>query len=450
MPPESEIDPRLKNIDDEVSGIVFQEFQKNIDLVAIHLRDARNLLYGARRLEGDRVLSRAAVLLAAAALESNLVYLSGIVVEIARKKPGVLIPPQVRYLQGIDKTIDDNGRIVEKPARQSLSERLQVVPSLLARAIGRRYTLPRSSAGFRKLVRMIERRDALVHPRWDKYALHLGPWEAAEAIDAVELYLDSIASALHPYLIGYFSVLYTIPGSDHHEVAVGHRTFGKKGPGNKLSTMEDVGIVEVLTNEWMEAGLAVELAFGHGCEGDSEGSMLTRAALVLLYAMLDAQLSVVAQWRMRERPDAFDEAEILFLNEFAVGIAHDGEIWIGEDHQSFKKRIKAVPAILSRRVDLREESIDLGGECGRDLLEGHLLRNSVMHLSYGTPLPRVTKQELSRYSKAVFAYFEELSKKLPTSFQYMEMLLNEMKSLREKIAGLREPSAKRSKSVDRV
>jgi hypothetical protein len=439
MPPAFEIDPRLKNIDNEITEIVFQEFEKNIDLVGIHLRDARNLLYGARQLEGDRVLSRAAVLLAAAALESNLGYLSGIAVEIAKKRPGTLIPPQVRYLQGIEKTIDDNGRVIEKPARQSLSERLQVVSSLLARAIGRRYTLPRGSAGLRKLARTISRRDALVHPRWDKYAMHLGWWEAAEAIDGVELYLDSIANALHPYLIGYFSVLYTIPGSDHHEVGVGHRTFGKRGPRNDLRSMEDVGIREVLTSEWIDAGLAVELAFGHECEGDSEGSMLTRAAIILLYAMLDAQLSVVAQWRMRERPDAFEEAEILFLNESAVGVGHDGEIWIGEDHQSFKKRIKAVPAILSRRVDGREESIDLGGEWGRDLLDGHLLRNSVMHSSFGSPMPRVTKQELERYTKAVFAYFEELSKKLPTTFEYMEVLLNQMKSLREKVAGLRKP-----------
>jgi len=199
MPPRIEIDPRLKNIDNELTEIVFEEFQKNVDLVAIHLRDARNLLYGVGQLEGDKVLSRAAILLAAAALESNLIYLSGIAIEIAKNRAGVLIPPQVRYLQGIDKTIDDNGRIVEKPARQSLGERLQIVPSLLARAIGRQYTLPRSSAGFRKLARTIQRRDAIVHPRWDKYAAHLGWWEAAEAIDGVELYLDSVAKALHPY-----------------------------------------------------------------------------------------------------------------------------------------------------------------------------------------------------------------------------------------------------------
>jgi|SRR5579871_6184250 hypothetical protein len=434
MTPRFHVDSRLQDIDHELTEIVFQEFQKNIDLVAIHLRDARNMLYGAGELDGDRVIGRAALLLAAAALESNLVYLSGIAVEIAKKRLGVLNPPQVRYLQGIEKAVDENGRIIEKPARQSLSERIQIVPSLLARVIGRKYTLPRESAGFRKLLRTIERRDALVHPRWDRFAAEIGWWEAAEAIDGVELYLDSIAHALHPYLIGYFTTLYTIPGSDHHEVAVGHRTLGKRGPKNKLSTMEDVGILEVLTGTWMDALLAVGLAFGHGCEGDSEGSMFTRAALVMLYAMLDAELSVVAQWRMRETPEAFDEAEILFLNEFAVGLGHDGEVWLGEDHQSFKKRIKAVPAILSRRVDGHEQVVDLAKVWGQDLLEGQRLRNQVMHSSFGVALPRVTKQELNRYMEAVFAYFEELREKLPKSFEYMGVLLEDGKALMEKIA----------------
>jgi len=446
MAPIFELDPRLKNIDNKISEIVFREYEKNIDLVAIHLRDARNLLYGANELPGDRVFSRAAVLLAVGALESNLVYLSGIAVEIARQNHGALNPPQLRYLQGVEKTIDENGHIIEKPARQSLDQRLQTVPSLLARVIGREYTLPRGSAGLKKLARAIARRDALVHPRWDKYVTDLGSWEAAEAIDGVELYLDSIANALHPYLVGYFQLLYTIPGLDHHEVDVGHRTYGKRGPKNELRSMDEMGILQVLTTEWIDAGLAVGMAFGHDCEGDSEGSMLTRAALVLLYAMLDAQLSVVAQWRMREKPDAFDEAEILFFNEYAVGVAHDGEIWVGDDYQSFKKRIKAIPAILSRRVERHEESIDLSQQWGQDLLEGHILRNNVMHSSFGKPLPRVTKKELQRYEMAVSAYFEELAKKLPITFHYMEVLLPEMQTLLGKIADIRDAESQSGQS----
>jgi hypothetical protein len=173
MVPKFPIDPRLKDIDQEVVEIVFQEFQRNIDLVAIHLRDARNMLDGAKGLKDDGVLAKAALLLAAAALESNLIYLSGIALRAAERRPGLLHPPQLRYLRGIEEEIDDNGKIIQKPARQSLAERLQVVPSLLARTIARKYELHTKSAFFRKLSRMIERRDAIVHPRWDKYVREL-------------------------------------------------------------------------------------------------------------------------------------------------------------------------------------------------------------------------------------------------------------------------------------
>jgi len=417
------IDPRLAGIDDDLVEIVYQQFESNIDLVGIHLRDARNMLDGAREVEDERVLAKAALLLACAALESNLVYLSGVALRLADKRTGGLVPPHIRFLKGLGEVIDENGKVVEISIRQSLGERIQIVPTLLARIMKRTYELRTGSAAFKKLLRTIERRDAIVHPRWDRYVTQFGCWEAAEAIDAVELYLDSVSNTLHPYLIGYFSVLYTIPGSDHHEVAVGHRTFGKRGPNRKLSTMDELGIREVVTREWFDASFMIRLALGHGCEGDSNGSMFTRAALVLLYAMLDAQLSIVAQWRMREKEDVFKEAEILFLNEYALGVGHDGEVWLDADHQSFKKRIKAVPAILTRRVEGKEEGIDLGKQWGKDLIEGQALRNSVMHSAFGEPLARVSKEELIRSAKAVFAYFEELTVKAPATFAHMKVLL---------------------------
>jgi hypothetical protein len=302
-------DPRLENVDEEIAEVVFQEFQRNMDLVAIHLRDARNMLYGVREDTGDGALCKATLLLAAAALESNLVYLSGVAIRIAETKTERLLPPQIRYLKGIEEVVNENGRVVEKPARQSLGDRLQIVPALLARTVQRTYKLKTTSAAFMKLMKTIGRRDAIVHPRADRYITQLGWWEAAEAIDAVELYLDSVSSALHPYLFGYFPVLYTIPGSDHHEVGVGHRTFGKKGPRRKASTIGNFGILEAGTAEWSDSLFLILMALSHGCEGDSEGSMLTRAALVQLYAMLDAQLSVMAQWRMSENVGAFREAK---------------------------------------------------------------------------------------------------------------------------------------------
>lgn len=58
-----------------------------------------------------------------------------------------------------------------------------------------------------------------------------------------------------------------------------------------------------LVNEWIDSFMLAHLAFGHDTEKDSKGNMLTRAGLVLLYAMWDAQLAVVSEWKMREIPD---------------------------------------------------------------------------------------------------------------------------------------------------
>ena len=120
------VDPRLKDVDQAIVETIFKEFKQNIDLVAIHLRDARNLLYGVRDDTRDRALCKATLLLAAAALESNLVYLSGAALSIAERKKDVLAPGQIRYLKGIEEVISDNGDVVVVPAKQSLLERLQI------------------------------------------------------------------------------------------------------------------------------------------------------------------------------------------------------------------------------------------------------------------------------------------------------------------------------------
>jgi hypothetical protein len=104
-------------------------------------------------------------------------------------------------------------------------------------------------------------------------------------------------------------------------------------------------------------------------------------------------------------------------------VGHDGELWLGDDHQSFKTRIKAIPAILSRCVEGKEASVDLGKEWWKDLDAGKTLRDRVMHSGFAQPLARVTKQELVRSAKAVYAYFKELATKSPTTFEYLKVLL---------------------------
>ena len=421
---------RPKNIQpnpvaDDLVEIAYEEHVKNIDLVAIHLRDARNILYSIPELDDNQALSKAAILLAMAALESNLTYLSSMALRFTELRPNKFSRPHTLFLRGLEEEIDDNGRVVEKRKNQTLVERMQIVPGLLARAVDRQYEIPRRSAASKKMQRTIARRDAIVHPKWDRYITVVGWWEAAEAIDAVELYLHSVQQCMHPYIIGYLSTLWTIKGPRKDDMGIGYRTFGKRGPNRNISTMAELGIAEVLSTEWCDSMFMTQIALGHECEKDSEGSMLTRAALVLLYAMLDAQLAVVSQWKMRENASSFSEVELLFLNEVAVGVGHDGEVWMDTDQHSFKKRTKAIPAVLARCVDRKEFTVDLGASWAQDLLKGHALRNKVMHSPAGESIPRVSKEELKLSINAVHTYFEELANGIPGAFGHMLVLLKD-------------------------
>jgi hypothetical protein len=410
---------------DDLIQIAFEEHEKNVELALIHLRDARNILYSIPDLHDNRALSKSAILLATSALESNLTYLAGIALRFIEARPGKFSKPHTAFVRGIELTIDENGRLVERRVHQTLLERMRIVPEILARAIDRHFVLSSRSAAAKKMRRTIARRDAIIHPTWNRYVSMVGWWEAAEAVDAVELYLNSVRASVHPYLIGYTHMLWTIKGPTKHDMGIGHRTFGKRGPAREISTMAEKGIVEVMSGEWFDSMFMTHIALGDRCEADSPGSMLTRAALVLLYAMLDAQLAVVSQWRMRDMPAAFTETEVLFLNEAAVGIGHDGEVWIDSDQHPFKKRVKAVPAVLARCVDQVDFVIDLGKGWGQALLNGHSLRSQVMHFSPGSVLPRVSKDELRSASDAVHAYFRELAQRIPKTFGHMEAFLDD-------------------------
>jgi hypothetical protein len=131
---------------------------------------------------------------------------------------------------------------------------------------------------------------------------------------------------------------------------------------------------------------------------------------------------------MREKPDSFHPSELLFLNEAAVGIGHDGEVWADHDEHSFKTRIKAIPAILSRRIDGKEFSINLGTAWGEQFLSGNKLRNAVMHSSVGEPMPRVSKEEMKNATEGVIQYFDELAKNVSGTFGYISTLLKDLMS----------------------
>jgi hypothetical protein len=405
--------------DNELIEISGQIAKSGLDRIFMHLRDAREALRAAH----IPAMAKATVLLASAALESNLAHLTLRAQAFAAARPHVYKREQVEYLSGRKTIVTDRGVLKEVALRQTLEDRLQVVPDLLARAINRRYALPRNSTAIRKLRRTIELRDSIIHPRWDRYLPSVSAAEAAQAVDAVELYLQSVRAQLHPYLVGYIGTLLTIRGSDKHDVAIGHRTANRRMSKSGFTTMTGVGIAEVLVHEWFDMVMICGLAFEGGCEGDSAGSLLTRVALVLLFAGLDAQLSIVAQWRLHDESLAFHEAERNFLKENIVGIGKNGEIETEEDRQSFKERIIAVPTILARRVEGREITIDLGGQWGEQLQKSYLLRNAVVHAPPDRPLERVSLLELRTAAAAVRSYFEELVRKAPETFKaQMELL----------------------------
>jgi hypothetical protein len=187
--------------------------------------------------------------------------------------------------------------------------------------------------------------------------------------------------------------------------------------------MEDVGIVEVLTTEWLDSTFMSMNAFSQGCDVGSDGSMLTRAGIVMLYAMVDAELSVVSEWKLHEKPSAFSETESRFLRESVVEIGYDGEATRDSDQHTFKKRVKAVPAVLARCLESKEYAVNLGSAWGQSLLKGHGLRSNVMHLSPGEQIPTVSKQELRESVRAVRGYFGDLARTLPTVFGYLSVFL---------------------------
>lgn len=425
MPP----DRRLLNLDQELLQTAGDLTPSNCDLMFLHLRDSRNLLRGCDECREDRRLAKATIVIASAALESNLAHLSAIGLRFSAVRPTVYTTPQLNFLSGYESVVNERGIVVRRPMRQSLEERLRTIPDLLARAVGRRYELPERSSAIRKLRRTISRRDAIVHPRWDRYLSRAGWYEAAEAVDAVELYLESVQLQLHPYLVGYFTVLGTIPPGwhKHDGVDVGYRTRNRRTRAFPFASMKDVGIREVIVGEWLDAAMLVGFALDSGVEGDSDGSMLSRAALILLYAMMDAELGIVAQWRLAEDITRFQEPEINFLNEVAVGIGHDGEIAVQEDRQSFKQRILAVPRILARRVEGKEIEIDLGQQWGEQLLKGHDLRNRLIHTPIAEPIERVGLMELLAAAKAVKCYFSELVSVAPEVFKAHAVIIEDFK-----------------------
>jgi len=403
---------------------IFAQLEPNVNLIGIHLRDARNILVAVKDGEGfARMLPKAVVILSAAALEANLTFLSNLCLVLSKDRPSPFSAPELDYLIGTERFIDDKGDIQSRPLKQSLDHRLKTIPKFVARIVGRKYAFLARTEHV-KLKRTIAWRDAIVHPRWDRYVNRIGWFEAAQSIDAVELYLNGLVSQVHPYLAFYFHILYTLPAGYHKNdgVELAYRTRGRRNPGRKFAGMADQDLLDTLASEWLEARYFVEFAVGSECEQDSDGSMLTRAALVFLYAMVDAHLSLWTQAYLKSHGEKFEGPEVLFLSEFVVGVGTEGDVEFAEAHNKFKQRVVGVPRILARRVLNRDTKIQLGDAAGQDLLLYKDMRDRVMHPSTGQDICRVTKDELQRAEKAVHAYFVQLGQLLPELFEVYTVL----------------------------
>jgi len=417
------LDPNLRDakpkFDEELLQITGDLAKGSVDRIFRHLRDARE----AARHADYPMFARITVILAAASLESNLSHLTARALAIAAARPAMYSREQMEYLRSTKTVVTERGALKDVPMRQGLEERLQLVPDLLARAFNRRYELPSTCAAIRKLHRTIELRDAIIHPRWDRYVPVITPGEAAQAIDAVELYLESVQTQLHPYLVGYLPALLTIRGWDKHDVGIGHRTEGKRVRKSEFKALLDDGLFEVIAREWFNIVMICRFALDSGTDAGEPGSLLTRAAIVLLFAGLDAQLSIVAQWSLHDPSIAFDPAERLFLEENIVQLGHDGGVEVLEDRQAFKQRIIAVPTILARRVEGNEINVDIGTPWGEQLQKSYLLRNQVVHAPSNKPLAQISHDELYDACLAAQLYLVAVAKLAPKVFEPQVMLL---------------------------
>ena len=284
-----------RSLGDELIEETYAHFERSLDVIIVHLRDARNILAAVGNHDVDRALAKSVILLASASIESNLASLSILGVTLAEKYEA-LAPVQIDYLRGSHEFIDEQGNSRTKGLRQSLEDRLRTVPALLGQILGIEFRYPNGSDGDAKLRQTIEYRDAITHPRWQRYLYDVGWYEAALAVDAAEWYLEAVATALAPYLNFYGQLLNAMPNADGSlSGPVGHRIEELVPSARSFTTMQAVGFVQVASREWFDMVLMTEFALASECEGDSDGSMLTRAGLVQLYGMLDAQLALNAQ-----------------------------------------------------------------------------------------------------------------------------------------------------------
>ena len=224
-------------------------------------------------------------------------------------------------------------------------------------------------------------------------------------------------------MVGYLSVLYTIPGHDKHEMATAYRTGSKRATKFAPIRMDQKDSRETIVSEWMDTLFMIKIALDHPTEGDSNGSMLTRAALILMFGMIEAELAAISYALMTGNIDKFEEPEVLFMLERVVKINDTAEVSMSESKTAFKQRIIAVPQILSRRILGKELEIRKGVRFWQELESFYTMRSRIMHPLANQEFPRVSKDELLQAWKATKSYFAMLKDGAPQLFGFFNELI---------------------------
>jgi hypothetical protein len=383
----------------EISGEIYKQ---NVSLVGMHLRDAINLLESMRIIpESGRpdLLAKACILFAAAGLETNLSYFCTLALAISEAVPeSIYKEPEIEYLKAVQTTFSKDAKLNLEKQAQPLSDRLLIVPKLLAKAFGREFTMPASEPIGDRLRFAIEKRDALIHPSWDRYP-EVGITDAADAIYGVLEYLETVRQQFHPFLIGYMPVL------SSYFPLVADVVEGQPLPPRfrVLRTREE--LIAALASEWIDAHTMFDVANAHGTEGDSEGSMLTRAALVSVYSMVMAHVSILGRMGDLLNPGLFSEKEINFLNEKDYQWADEGELVLDTAKQTFKVRATVALTLIASKVSPNALVFTEGVTWFQRMFKVYLpMRNQVMHSKFGEPMARVTKPELRAAFEAIRSY----------------------------------------------
>jgi hypothetical protein len=386
----------------EISGEIYKQ---NAYLVGMHLRDAVNVLSTMRSIPTSArpdLLARACILFAAAGLETNLSYFCTLALAISEAVPAGSIykEPETEYLRAVRTTFSKDANLSDEKQAQPLSDRLLRVPKLLGKAFGREFAMAPGEPIGDRLDVLIEKRDALIHPSWDRYP-EVGLEDAADAIYGVLDYLETVRQQFHPFLIGYMTLL-----SAYFPLVtdlVGDQPLPLPPRFRVLESREE--LMAALAGEWVDAHTMFDIANVHGTEGDSEGSMLTRAALVSVYSMVMAHVSLLGKMAVVLNPGLFSEKEINFLNEKDYQWSDEGELILDTAKQTFKVRATVAMTLIAKKVSPNALAFQEGVTWFQRMFKEYLpMRNRVMHSKFGETTARVTKPELREAFEAIRSY----------------------------------------------